>query len=120
MKLATRLRRSIPLVVLLFVLGFSVVYACAWIQLYFQVHPYKVASEWIFGNIPQGSVLAGPHWDDRLPISIPGKDAPRYFVMEGRDVELPFYERDTRDKLNIILRRASKAEGQAVIPWLHV
>ena len=110
MKLATRLRRSIPLVVLLFVLGYSVVYACAWIQLYFQVHPYKVASEWIFGNIPQGSVLAGPHWDDRLPISIPGKDAPRYFVMEGRDVELPFYERDTRDKLNIILRRASKAD----------
>jgi hypothetical protein len=110
MKLATRLRRSIPLVVLLFVLGYSLVYACAWIQLYFQAHPYKVASEWIFENIPQGSVLAGPHWDDRLPISVPGKDAPRYFVMEGRDVELPFYERDTRDKLNIILRRASKAD----------
>jgi hypothetical protein len=110
MKLATRLRRSIPLAILVFVLGYSVVYACAWIQLYFQAHPYKVASEWIFENIPQGSVLAGPHWDDRLPISIPGKEAPRYFVMEGRDVELPFYERDTRDKLNIILRRASKAD----------
>ena len=110
MKLATRLRRSIPLAVLLFVLGYSLVYACAWIQLYLQAHPYKVASEWIFENVPQGSVLAGPHWDDRLPISIPGKDAPRYFVMEGRDVELPFYERDTRDKLNLILRRASKAD----------
>ena len=110
MKLATRLRRSVPLVVLLFVLGYSLVYACAWIQIYFQPHPYRVASEWIFENIPQGSVLAGPHWDDRLPMSIPGKDASRYFVMEGRDVELPLYERDTREKLNIVLRRASKAD----------
>jgi len=75
MKLASILRRAIPASALLFVLGFSLVYAVAWIQLYLQPHPYRVASEWIFENIPQGSVLLGPHWDDRLPLSIPGKDA---------------------------------------------
>jgi hypothetical protein len=110
MKLVSRIFRSLPLLALLFVLGFSLVYALAWIQLYLQPHPYRAASEWIFANIPQGSVLAGPHWDDRLPISIPGKDAPRYFVMEGKDAELPFYERDTREKLNIVVRRMAKAD----------
>ena len=110
MKLVSRLLRSLPVLALTFVMVFSLLYALAWVQLYLQPHPYRVASEWIFANIPQGSVLAGPHWDDRLPLSIPGKDAPRYFVMEGRDLELPFYERDTKEKLSILVRRMAKAD----------
>lgn len=110
MKLVSRLLRSLPVLALTFVMVFSLLYALAWVQLYLQPHPYRVASEWIFANIPQGSVLAGPHWDDRLPLSIPGKDAPRYFVMEGKDLELPFYERDTKEKLSILVRRMAKAD----------
>jgi hypothetical protein len=94
----------------LFVLGYALVYALSWIQLYLQPHPYRVASEWIFNNIPQGSVLVGPHWDDRLPISIPGKDPNRTYVMDGRDGEIPFYERDTKDKMSLVLRRRAKAD----------
>jgi hypothetical protein len=93
-----------------FVLGYSLVYALGWIQLYLQPHPYRVASEWIFANIPQGSVLMGPHWDDRLPISVPGKDPVRTYVMEGRDAELPFYERDTKEKTTLVLKRVAKAD----------
>jgi hypothetical protein len=98
--------RLIPL----FVLGYALVYALGWIQLYLQPHPYRVASEWIFANIPKGSVLVGPHWDDRLPITIPGKEPNRTFVMEGREAELPFYERDTKDKVSVVLRRMAKAD----------
>ena len=110
MKLVTRIRRSLPLLPVVFVLGFSLVYALAWIQLYLQPHPYNAASVWIFDNLPQGSLISGPHWDDRLPISIPGKNAPGYFVMEGRDNELPFYERDTSEKLNLVLKRMAKSD----------
>lgn len=110
MKLVTRIRRSLPLLPVVFVLGFSLVYALAWIQLYRQPHPYNAASVWIFDNLPQGSFISGPHWDDRLPISIPGKNAPGYFVMEGRDNELPFYERDTAEKLNLVLKRMAKSD----------
>ncbi len=110
MKLVTRFSRLMPRVVLVFVLGYSLVYAVGWIQLYLQPHPYRVASEWIFANIPQGSVLMGPHWDDRLPISIPGKDPTRTYVMEGREAELPFYERDTKEKVSIVLRRMAKSD----------
>lgn len=110
MKLVTRCSRLMPRLALLFVLGYSLVYALGWIQLYLQPHPYRVASEWIFANIPQGSVLVGPHWDDRLPLSIPGKDPTRTYVMEGREAELPFYERDTKEKLSLVLRRMAKAD----------
>lgn len=110
MKLLTRTSRKLPILILLFVMGYSLVYACAWVGLYFQQHPYRIASEWIFENVPKGSTLMGPHWDDRLPLSVAGKDAPRYFVMEGRDAELPLYERDTRDKLSLVLRRAASAD----------
>lgn len=110
MKLVTRFGRSIPRLALLFVLGYALVYALGWVQLYRQPHTYRVASEWIFQNIPQGSVLVGPHWDDRLPAAIPGKDPSRTYVMEGREAELPFYERDMRDKVSLVLRRMAKAD----------
>ena len=110
MKLVSRFSRLVPRLVLLFVLGYALVYALGWIQLYLQPHPYRVASEWIFANIPQGSVLVGPHWDDRLPITIPGKEPNRTYVMEGREAELPFYERDTKDKVSLVLRRMAKAD----------
>ncbi len=110
MNLVTRFRRLIPRIVLVFVLGYSLIYALGWVQLYLQPHPYRVASEWIFENVPAGSVLAGSHWDDRLPISLPGKDAGRNYKMAEKDTELPFYERDTKDKLNLVLRRMAKAD----------
>lgn len=110
MNLVSRFSRLVPRLVLLFVLGYALVYALGWIQLYLQPHPYRVASEWIFANIPKGSVLVGPHWDDRLPITIPGKEPNRTFVMEGREAELPFYERDTKDKVSLVLRRMAKAD----------
>lgn len=110
MKLATHIRRILPVVPLVFVLGYALVYALAWIQLYFQPHPYFAASKWMFENMPQGSILAEPHWDDKLPLSIPGKNAPVFFVMEGRDNELPVYERDTVDKLNLVLKRLARAD----------
>lgn len=110
MRSSRKVRRLLPLVPLVFVLGYSLVYALAWVQLYFQEHPYHQASRWMFDNLPQGSILAEPHWDDKLPLSIPGKNAPSFFVLEGRDNELPVYERDTVDKLNLVLKRVARAD----------
>lgn len=110
MKLAAQIRRMLPVIPLVFVLGYALVYALAWIQLYFQPHPYFEASKWMFENMPQGSILAEPHWDDKLPLSIPGKNAPTFFVMEGRENDLPVYERDSVEKLNLVLKRVSKVD----------
>jgi hypothetical protein len=85
------------------------VYAFAFVQLYFMEHPYKVASYWIFDNVPAGSRLAGPHWDDKVPVSVAGKN-PSMYIMEGRENELPVYERDTPAVIDLLAKRMSAAD----------
>jgi hypothetical protein len=96
-------------VLLTFVTGYSVLYACAFIQVYRVPHSYDVASRWIFDNVPAGSTLLGPHWDDRLPIGIPGFN-PHQYNYECRECELPFYERDRPEVLEMLLSRMSKGD----------
>ncbi len=89
--------------------AYCLVYALAFVQLYFKEHPYKVASYWIFDNVPPGSRLVGPHWDDKVPVSVAGKN-PSIYIMEGRDNELPVYERDTPQMIESIVRRVSLSD----------
>ncbi|NMC62094.1 MAG: phospholipid carrier-dependent glycosyltransferase [SAR324 cluster bacterium] len=72
-------------------------------------HTYVRASNWIYDNVPPGSRIMGPHWDDRLPLSLPGKSAERY-DSEGRDNELAFYEPDTPNKIQKIVEQLAKAD----------
>lgn len=88
---------------------YCAVYALAFVRLYFMEHPYVKASRWIFDNVPPGSRIIGPHWDDRVPVSIPGKNSSIY-VMEGRDTELPIYERDTPQMAELLVRKMAAAD----------
>lgn len=103
------LKRKLGAVVALGVVGYSLVYALAFVQLYNEEHPYRVASQWIFENVPAGSRIVSPHWDDKVPVGIPGKD-PAIYKMHGRDFELPVYERDTPQMIEMIVRRAASAD----------
>jgi hypothetical protein len=103
------LKRRGAAVLLLGVIGFCVVYALAFVRLYSLEHPYRVASHWIFANVPAGSRIASPHWDDKVPVGIPGKD-PGIYQMNGRDFELPIYERDTPQMIETIVRRVASAD----------
>jgi hypothetical protein len=95
--------------ILLGVLTYCFVYAMAFIQLYSKDHPYIVASEWIFANVPKGSRISSPHWDDKVPVGIPGKDTAIY-QMNGREYELPVYERDTPQMIEMIVRRIAASD----------
>jgi hypothetical protein len=104
-------KRHIGQLVLLFVVGYSLVYALAFVGLYFAEHPYRVASAWIFDNVPPGSRIAGSHWDDRVPVGIPNhKKSPANYVTESRDLELPFYEQDNLPTIQLLLRRMSNTD----------
>lgn len=109
MNLSTFLKRRLGLIVLCAVLGYCVVYALAFIRLYRLEHPYKLASQWIFANVPAGSRISSPHWDDKVPVGIPTGDTAIY-QMNGRDFELPVYERDTPQMIESIVRRIASSD----------
>jgi YYY domain-containing protein len=51
------------------------------------------ASDWIYANIPAGATIATEHWDDRLPLAMPGDDPGRY-----RYAELTLYDAENSEK----------------------
>lgn len=89
------LRRTPAIVVF----SYSIFTALALMSVYDTNHSYTLASQWIFEHVPPGSKLLGVHWDDRLPISLPGYDAPRLYQYEGEAFALPVYEPESEKKL---------------------
>jgi len=87
----------------------SLIHAMAFVSIYSTEHAYYLASRWIFENIPAGSRLLEGHWDDTLPLHLPGLD-PARFKHEGKESELPLYEADTLQKLDIVTELTSKAD----------
>lgn len=90
------------------VVGYTLFYATAFMSIY--THPYTrvAASDWIYANIPPGSVIANEQWDDPLPVSrngripfpsIPGGPGATYrSLASSSDGEMHWYDEDTPDK----------------------
>ena len=57
------LRRGVVTAVLLP----TTLYALAFVNMYGQPHPWNVASEWIYRNVPPGALILSEQWDDSLP-----------------------------------------------------
>jgi YYY domain-containing protein len=86
------------------VVVYSIVTGVGFSTLYWVEHPYVQASQWVYQNIPSGARILGVHWDDKLPLSLPGLSAHQY-RFEGADTELKFYEPDTEAKKNELLQQ---------------
>lgn len=82
----------------------------AWAFAYTRIYAEPVArvraSEWIYENLPAGAVLAEEHWDDALPLRLPGSErAPERFQY----VQLPVFGADTSHKLDEIINALIQA-----------
>lgn len=93
---------AVPAIVV--VLG-TLLYAVAFTGLYTRPTTREDASRWIYANVPAGSVIATEHWDDGLPVSLPGEDLSVY---EGFQLELFFV--DDRGKLDALLDQLDRAD----------
>jgi len=78
---------KIPLIVLF------LIYPLSFMAIYSRPITRLTASLWIYQNIPAGSVLATEHWDDALPLYLPGFDPAVY---SNQTLEL--YNPDTAQK----------------------
>lgn len=83
----------------------------AWAFAYTRIYAEPVArvraSEWIYQNIPAGTVLAAEHWDDALPLRLPGHvHAPDRYQY----VQLPVFGADTPGKLEEMVQALTQAD----------
>ncbi len=77
----------LSLLILLFI------WPLAFFSIYIHPHTRVTASEWIYQNIPTGSVLSSDHWDDGLPLCL-SVDKCRQFEHE----ELHLFDPDSPEK----------------------
>lgn len=92
-----QLAGAIPLVL---VVTMTAAYAFAFTSIYTHTQSRIAASEWIFTNIPDGSTILNEHWDDALPLNIPGYAGTRTYEFG----ELTLYDDDNPEKLTKLMQ----------------
>jgi YYY domain-containing protein len=85
-----------------FVVVPTVLWALAFVQVYARPNTRVTASQWLLEKAPSGAVLATEHWDDELPLALPGRErkAFRHLSMNLYDEERPEKLRKLVDNLN--------------------
>jgi len=73
--------------------------------IYFHSHTRVLASEWIYKNLKNDSVILGEHWDDPLPLMME-KNFGKFFRVEL----LPVFDPDTFEKWQKIKELLKKAD----------
>ncbi len=68
-------------------------WAAAFAQIYPRDHSRVAASAWVHTQIPHGAVIATEHWDDRLPLSLPGRP-----TTDFEFADLPVFDREDARK----------------------
>ena len=91
-----------------FVFGYWVlllIFPLSFLSVYSRPHSRVLASNWIYSNIPAGSVLSCEHWDDCLPLSVGGKSSAVYSVEL-----LPLFDPDSLEKWQKINRQLEQLD----------
>jgi len=96
--------KSVGRMLLLPVSLLMVAWALAFFGIYTREQTRIVASEWIYGHIPFGSMILREHWDDGLPVPTALDSLTTHgYILE----ELTIYEPDTEEKLAYYSERLS-------------
>ncbi len=89
------------------VVVYTVIYGIAFDSLYVRPITRIEASEWIYANIPAGSVLTNEYWDDALPVPLPGEDRSAY---AGMTLDLYGDESADSSKATILVGQLSQVD----------
>jgi len=83
---------------------FHFMFCISFLSIYSRPHSRVQASDWIYKNVPTGSLITNESWDDSLPLNLPDHMASSY---QGEMLSL--YDPDTPEKwqkLNPIINNA--------------
>ncbi len=84
-----------------FVVCGTALYAFAFSRIYTQPNTRIAASNWIYQNILPGSTLAVEHWDDALPLNLPGAS---HQSAAYKQVTLNLYDDDNPAKIQTVVK----------------
>lgn len=100
------------------ILGFTAVYALAFIAIYGQPHPWNLASRWVYETVPPGTALLAEQWDDYLPVPL-SLDGERRRREEYPHVELTWLTgpdvADSETKLTANLEALASADYVTIL-----
>ncbi|MCL4339383.1 hypothetical protein M1271_06890 [Patescibacteria group bacterium] len=77
------------------------IYPFSFVSIYARNNSRIDASNWIYQNIPPGSVVSSEHWDDGLPLSLDNKSSGLFY----KTVEFPLYNPDSLEKWKDMTQR---------------
>lgn len=81
-------------------------YALAFLNMYREPHPRVQASKWLYENLPVGGNVVSEHWDDSLPLRLPGKEE-RHRKISFQQLEV--YQPESPEKTRAILQTLENA-----------
>src|SRR5262249_6052271 len=87
------------------VAGGTLLSALAFLAIYRGPHTVVAASSWLYRNLPAGTTVLTPHWDEGFPLPLPEGQPDQY-----RTVSFPFYDPDTPEKLRSLSRELARAD----------
>jgi YYY domain-containing protein len=87
------------------VLAGTAAYASAFAEIYIRPHVWITAARWFYREVPAGSTILTPHWEEGFPVSVDGFAATRYHALE-----LPLYEPDTASKELLLATRLAQGD----------
>ena len=105
----TRLPR-LARVAALAVVGGTALWALAFTAIYRRPQSRVTATRWIYAHVPPREHIVNESWDDGLPLPIPGYDPAVY----SGPPQLPLFDPDSREKVEILVRSLGEADWVAV------
>jgi YYY domain-containing protein len=106
-----RLKISFKQILYFVIVAWAIVISLFTLSIYRSEHVYVTASRWIYENLPQGSILLGVEWDDRLPISLPeylNNGDP--FPDRNDTTSLGLYDSDSEEKVRKLAEKFSRGD----------
>ena len=88
-----------------FVVVATLAWSFAFTRIYTRPTTRVAATMWIYQNVPKGSVMANEHWDDPLPVPVPGFDPGPY-----AGPQLPLYDPDEPRKVDTLVQMLARSD----------